>query len=82
LKLLVRDCNYDNSDGMFQDRIVIDVKSHKIREKLTNVGSDLTLLKTLKIVRLHEQSTTQAREISGEDTSVHAIRHKPQPKQP
>ena len=48
---------------MVRDRIVIGVKSHKIREKLINVGSDLTLQKALEIARLHEQSTTQARDI-------------------
>lgn len=82
LKLMVRDCNYDKGEEMVRDRIVIGVKSHKIREKLINVGSDLTLQKALDIARLHEQSTSQARQISGEDTSVHVIHNKPQSTQP
>lgn len=82
LKLMVRDCNYEKSEEMVRDRIVIGVKSHKIREKLINVGSDLTLQKALDIARLHEQSTSQARQISGEDTSVHVIHNKPQSTQP
>ena len=36
----------------------------------------------LDIARLHEQSKAQARQISGLDNSVHAIRSKPQSKQP
>lgn len=82
LKLMVRDCNYERHEEMVQDRIVIGVKSHKIREKLINVGSDLTLQKALDIARLHEQSTYQARQISGEDTSVHVIHNKPHSTQP
>lgn len=82
LKLMVRDCNYDKGEDMVRDRIDIGVESHKIREKLINVGSDLTLQKALDIARLHEQSTSQARQISGEDTSVHVIHNKPQSTQP
>jgi hypothetical protein len=50
--------------------------------KRIDIGSDLTLQKATEIARLHEQFTTQARKISGEDKSVHAVWHKSQPKQP
>ena len=46
--------------------------------KNSNIGSNLTLQKSLDIARLHEQFTTKARQISSEDTSVHVIRGKPQ----
>ena len=48
-------------------------KSHNIREKLTNIGSDLTLHKS-------QHSTAKARHISSEDTIVHVIRSQPQSK--
>lgn len=70
------------SEEMVRDRIFICVKSHKKREKLINVGSDLTLQKALDITDFHEQYTSQARQISGEDTTVHVIYNKPQFAQP
>lgn len=61
---------------MVRYRIVIGVKSHIICEKLINFGTDLTLQKALDITCLNEQSTTQAGQISGEDTFVHVIHKK------
>lgn len=61
---------------MVRYRIVIGVKSHIICETLINFGTDLTLQKALDITCLNEQSTTQAGQISGEDTSVHVIHKK------
>ena len=34
LKMMVKDCKYADSDNMVRDRIVIGIRSHKIREKL------------------------------------------------
>ena len=60
LHILVRDCAYPNLEEMVRDRIVFGVKSNKAREKLMCVGSDLTLTKTVDIVRSYEISKTQS----------------------
>ena len=80
LKLLVRDCNFDRSKEMVRDRIEIGV-NHNIREKLINIGSNITWQKYIDIARLHEQFTAQARQKSSEDTSEHVKRSKAMSKQ-
>lgn len=74
LKLLVKDCNFGNSDEMVRDRIVIGIRNSKIREKLINIGSELTLEKALDIARTHELSAAQAKSMSGEDVKVNFIK--------
>ncbi|XP_069129346.1 uncharacterized protein [Argopecten irradians] len=64
LQVLVKDCNYDNSDEMVRDRIVFGVKNPKVRKKLINIGSDLTLAKALVTARNYELSHAQARDMS------------------
>lgn len=67
-----------------RDRIVIGVKSLKIREKLINVASDLTLQKALYIACLHDSLHLKEDKnvISGKGTSVHVIHNKSQSTQP
>jgi hypothetical protein len=43
LKLLARDCNFKDTDEMIRDRIVFGIQSEKVREKLINIGKELTL---------------------------------------
>ena len=54
----MKDCGYDKKDEMVRDKIVTGVKNSKVREKLLNVGSDLTFAKTLDIARAYEVSHT------------------------
>ena len=49
LRLKLRDCDYLDSDEMIRDRIVFGTNSPKIREKLINVGRDLTLQKATSL---------------------------------
>lgn len=70
LRLLVKNCNYTDADDMVRDRIVFGVKSAKVREKLINEGSELTLEKAIDILRLHELSEKQLKTMSEEDTLV------------
>ena len=42
LRLKSRDCDYHDPEEMIRDRIVFGTNSPKIREKLINVGRDLT----------------------------------------
>lgn len=74
LQLLVKDCGYDKKDEMVRDRIVTGEKKLKIREKLLNVGSDLTFAKTLDIARAYEVSHTQCS--ATEDKTVNSVKSK------
>ena len=80
LKLLVKDCRYhpEEVNKVVRDRIVIGVRSNKIREKIINVGSDLTLEKAIELSQVYEMSSSQAKSIAGniEDSSVHAVKVK------
>ena len=54
LKVLIKDCGYPANiyDELIRDYIVFGVKSVKIREKLINEGSELTLAKCIDIENL------------------------------
>lgn len=79
LKLLVQDCNYANSEEMIRDRIVFRIHSPRVREKLLNVGSDLTLEKAVDIARSHDMAQAQLKTIASgsgsgpREQTVHAI---------
>ena len=53
------------------------MRSPKIREKLINEGSDLTLEKAIDIARTYELSKQQLKTMNGEDTSINSLRRKP-----
>ena len=77
LKVLVKDCGYENPDRMVRDRIVFGTKSSKVREKLINEGSDLTLEKAGDIARTYELSQKHLQTMHiGEDTNVNSINRK------
>lgn len=62
---------------MVRDCLVIGINNTKIRKKLINAGSDLTLEKVQEISRLHEMSTIEAKTMahnSGEDSKVNFIK--------
>lgn len=73
LKLLVKDCDYANSDEMVRDRIVFATNSHRVREKLLSQGSQLTLDKAIDIARCYEISLVQLKAMGNEAQGVHAI---------
>jgi len=77
LRLLIKDCDYQQRDEMLRDQIVFAVKSAKIREKLISEGSDLTLEKAVDIARTYELSKQQVKSMNGEDSSIHALNRKP-----
>lgn len=64
LRLLAKDCAYADTEEMVRDRIVIGIHSPRVREKLLNVGSDLTLDKAIDIARSHEMAQAQLRTIA------------------
>ncbi|XP_033756234.1 uncharacterized protein K02A2.6-like [Pecten maximus] len=51
IQIKVKDCQYTNGmrEEMVRDRIVIGIRNPKIREKLINIGSDLTLAKAIDV---------------------------------
>ena len=63
MRLLAKDCGYANSKEMIRDRVVFGVDSHKVCEKLLNVGSDLTLDKARDIARSYEIERVQLKTI-------------------
>ena len=77
LKLLLNDCGYDAAihNEMIRDSIVFGVKSSKIREKLINEGSDLTLQKCLDIARTYELSQEQLKVIDNQ-ALIHYVKFK------
>ena len=77
LRILIKDCEYQQKDEMLRDQIVFTVRSPKIREKIINEGSDLTLEKAIDIARTYELSKQQLKTMNGEDTSINALSRKP-----
>ena len=80
LRLLVKDCDYANKDEMVRDRIVFGIHSPRVREKLLNVGSEVTLDKAIDIARSHELAQAQMKNIlrgstcASREQAVHAVR--------
>ena len=74
LKLLLKGCGYGDPDEMVRDRVVIGCHATKTREKLTQEGSDLTLLeKAIDIARTDEMSKTQLETMANEDASIDSL---------
>lgn len=59
LKILVKDCAYANPVEMISDRVMLGLRSSKIREKLITTESDLTLTEARDIAKLYETSRIQ-----------------------
>ena len=76
LKLLVKDCEYGQAeDDIVRDRIVFGTKSAKVREKLIDIGSDLTLERAIEVARVDEVSVQQLKEMTDEtEQGVHAVK--------
>ncbi|XP_056891952.1 uncharacterized protein K02A2.6-like isoform X1 [Takifugu flavidus] len=81
LRLLVKDCSYNNSEEMVRDRVLFGIYSPKVREKLLSVESDLTLDKAIDIARSHGMAQAQLRSfansgsVSSHEQGVHMSRH-------
>ena len=67
---------------MVRDHIVFGVRSSKIREKLINEGSELTLQKCLDIARTYEISQEESKDMDNDQASasapVHAVQKQKQ----
>ena len=59
---------------MVRDRVVIGCYSQKVREKLIQEGSELTLEKAVDIARTQEMSNTQLQSMAPEKKNVNSLR--------
>ena len=55
---------------MVRDRVVIGCQSQKVREKLIQEGSELTLEQAIDIARTYELAQEQLQTMVGEDRTV------------
>ncbi|CAB3979093.1 Hypothetical predicted protein [Paramuricea clavata] len=67
---------------MVRDRVVIGCYSQKVREKLIQEGSGLTLEKAVDIAGTQEMSNTQLQSMAPEDNNVHSLRDERERKLP
>ena len=70
----VKDCGYKDPDGMVRDRVVIGCYSKKVRQKLIQEGSELTLDKAVNIARTQEMSNSQLQRMALEENNVNSLR--------
>ncbi|XP_052797485.1 uncharacterized protein K02A2.6-like [Mya arenaria] len=73
---MVKDCNYKDNEDMIRDRIVFGIVSQKIREKLINMGENLTLSKAIQICQSFEYAQAQLREMQApsQGAAVNVVR--------
>ena len=74
LKLLVRDCGYDDNDRMMRDAIVLNALSQDVRQKCLERGDELTLDMAINIGQTSETAQESIRAIDQEVDKVHALR--------
>ena len=73
LKLLAKDCAFQDPEHMICDRLVLGTNSQKIRERLINKGSELTLDKASNIMRNYKLAKDQLKSMTKDDETIHAI---------
>ena len=66
LKLLVKDCSFKELDEIIRESIVFGTNSRKFREKLINVGKDLTLDKATDIIKSMEAGDEVVHSVKGD----------------
>jgi hypothetical protein len=66
--ILVHDCFYaaDTKDEMVRDRLICGTNNQRIREKLLQSGSELTLAEAIKIARTYTETQAQLKTMSAE----------------
>jgi len=74
LRLLIMDCEYDNSDDMLVDLIISGVRHPKVQERLLDQGEKLTIDKAVEIGQQYELSQNQMKMMRGEE--VYSLKQK------
>ena len=75
LKLLIKDCNYQEEERMLRDAIAVKSVNQRVREKCLNEGDSLTLAKAIQIGQNFEVAQDSLRAINKE-SEVHSLQHK------
>ena len=74
LKILVKDCGYQEEERMVRDAIVFRCKHSKVREKYLDLADELTLEKVVKIGRTHETNLDSLKKLAkDEDPTVNVV---------
>lgn len=74
LKILVKDCGYQEEERMVRDAIVFRCKHSKVREKCLDLAVELTLEKAVKIGRTHETNLDSLKKLAkDEDPTVNIV---------
>ena len=78
LKILVKDCGYQEEERMVRDAIVFRCKHSKVREKCLDLADELTLEKAMKIGRTHETNPDSLKKLAkDEDPTVNVVKKTP-----
>ena len=64
MRIKARDCSFAEQDNMIRDRIVFVCSNPKVREKLINVGENLTMDKAIQVVQNFEYCQEQLSSVS------------------
>ena len=74
LKILVKDCGYQEEERMVHDAIVFRCKHSKVRENCLNLADELTLEKAVKIGRTYETNLDSLKKLDkDEDPTVNVV---------
>jgi hypothetical protein len=73
LKILVKDCGYQDEERMIRDCIVLRSFHEKVKEKCVDEGDALTLDKAIEIGRNYETQLDSMKAIRGEEGNVNAV---------
>ncbi|KAL9955782.1 hypothetical protein ACROYT_G037161 [Oculina patagonica] len=80
LKILVKDCGYQEEERMVRDAIVFRCKHPKVREKCLDLADELTCEKAIEIGRNHETNLSSLKKLaSDKDPTVNALRKDKRP---
>ena len=74
LKILVKDCGYQEEERMVRDATVFRFQHPKVREKCLDLADELTCEKAIEIGRNHETNLCSLKKLAGdEDLTVNAL---------
>ena len=77
LRVLVKDCNYENSEDMVRDRIVVGITNEEVRRILLTEGDNLTMRNAIQIATTHETTQAQLKSMaSGGKLELDAVHKK------
>lgn len=80
LKILVKDCGYQEEERVVRDAIVFRCKHPKVREKCLDLADELTCEKPIEIGRNYKTNLSSLKKLaSDEDPTVNALNQENRP---